>query len=661
MFIERPEISVILLTYNRPGGLKKAVESIYAQTFKKFELIILDNGNSLDYPEVIQEYFTKDNLRYIRFEENELHLGKRLNQGLSVANGKYVTFLMDDDTWDKNALKNLHGEISKDLDFVFGKVKSIDSTTGKQVRNTYGTSDWRMGSIKKLNPIHITAVMIKRDLFNKIGGFHDGVKRSYDLNLWNRIFQESKCKRVDKIISHISVNNLSSVTGSNRAESSAILSEYPLVGYWSERKSISFLGNEQKFIDQINSRHQSWVATQDYTETEAIVTWGYSPDTDSHIGDGYYYIDHPSLVQDPMLEWCDGVITQFPFETEKPHHLIRPTISHDEMRQADKIYYNHQNNLRILCPKINEDNLDFICVLMDYVADRYSAVIFHYYPDNEVRALLGEIPNVILTELQEDSYEYFKKQGIDVVLHVNGDTNSYVDAYKAFLIGSAVKAPLVSSPNIAFGDILKHEEDLFIVDTLQKFVWSIDKAKDLSVREIMIRSIRKKTLLYFLDQVVLDQFTLFLNDNHKTISREVVGTVSVEQLESNSSVIIHSGEFITQSFIAKTSTFNGIQFFGNVLSNTPGQLRFVLKKGEDLLIEKNIPSHALKNGVNTILFGDILESQGVEFSFTLYGDAPVFKLDYTNAVMSSGTYYSNNLPKKACSKFKVLQEAYVTS
>jgi len=481
------------------------------------------------------------------------------------------------------------------------------------------------------------------------------------LNLWNRLFKDSRCIRIDKIISNISVNNLSSVTGSNRAEASATMLEYPLLGYWSNRKSVSFLGDERKFINQFNSRGQPWVATHDSLDTEANISWVYSSEVGNYSGDKYYYIDHPSLVQDEMLAWCDGVITQFPFETEKPHFLLRPTLSHEDLAEADKIFYNHQKNIRILCPKITEDNLDFIYVMLDYVADRYSAVLFHYYPDKEVRYLLKDIPNVILTELQEDSYDYLKRQGIDVVLHVDGDSNSYVDAYKAFLTSSILKAPLVSSPNIAFDEILKHEEDLFIVDTIHNFVWSIDKAKDDSIRDGMIKNIRKKTLLYFLDQVVLDQFTLFLNDNHKDVSGEAKGTICVEQMESNSSVIIHSGEYITQSFIARTSSFDGVQFFGNVLSNDESYLRFVLKRGTDIILEKVIPSYKLKNGVNTVTFGEILESQGTEYSFTLSGETPVFKVNYNNAVMSAGTYYSNSIPKKACLKFKVLQDTYDTS
>jgi len=661
MFIERPEISIILLTHNRPQGLLKAVESIYSQTFQKFELIILDNGNDASYPEIIAPYLTKKNIRYIKFDENEEYIGKRLNQGLSLANGKYITFLMDDDTYDRSSLNILHKEISKDIDFIYGKVRSVDSSSGKKVRNSYSTTDWRKGEEKRINTIHITSVILKRDLIDRIGGFHEGIRRSYELNFWNRVFKESKCKRIDKVISEISVNDLSSVTGKNRAELGTLTEDYPLVGYWSERKSVSFLADERKFIDQINFRHQPWVATVGSFDTDSNVSWAYSEGADDFSGNKFYYVDHPMLIQEDMVSWCDGMISQFPLDTDKPHYLLRPTITRKDIESVDKFPHYNQKNLTIFCPKITEDNLDFIHITMDYVADRYSAVHFFLYPNSEAEYMLREIPNVLPAIIQEDSYEYLKKRNIDLVLHIEADTNSYVDAYKAFLFSSALKAPLVSSPNIAFDDVLVAGEDFLEADTIHGFVNKIDKAKDLGVSDPIIRNVRNKTYLYFLDKVVLDKFTLFLNENHKKVTHKVKGVTALEQLDSNYSVIVHSGEHISQSFTASTDSFNAVQFYGTVLSNNPGSIRFVLKLDSEILIDKTIPNYKLKNGLNTVIFGSILCDVGQTFTFTLYGDNPVFKLDYNNVVMRAGTYFSNNIPKKACLKFRIISDAEIVA
>jgi len=666
MFIKRPEISIILLTHNRPDGLKAAVKSVYAQTFKNFELIILDNGSTLDYPDVLADYFlSKDNLHYLKFEENEEYLGKRLNQGLAISNGKYIAFLMDDDTLEKNALKYLYEEISKNLDFVYGRVKSIDYISGKSMPNSYGRGTWRKNTLKKINPIHITSVLIKRNLINMVGGFHEKLKRSYDLDLWNRIFKEAKCSKIDKIISHISVNDLTSVTGRNEIDLNSHPAEYPLIGYWSNRKSISFLNHDRQFIDQINQRNQSWVATHCSLETDVTVSGVYSDVIQKFDGDFFYYIDHPKFFQDWMWDRCDAVITPFQVNTQKHHHLLRPTISQKTLKQVDNRVYQYQKNLRVLCPKITADNLDFIYDLMDYVADRprYSAILFYYFQDNEVRSRLNKISNLIPMELQGDSYDYFKQMSIDVILHIDRDinsySNSYKDAYNSFLISSAIRAPLVTSPNIAYSNILKHDEDLYIVDTLQKFVASIDKAKDIFTRENMIKKIRKKTYLYFLDKIVLDKFILFLNENHKIVSRKTKGSVLIEQLNANSSVVMHSREILSQSFLLKEVSFNGIQFFGESLNNISSYLKFTLKCEDSILREEIIPNYKLKNGVNTILFEEVKDVPNKKFSFTLQGEVPIFKVDYSNAVRSTCPFYRNGVPKKACLKFRVLKDAMI--
>ena len=654
MFIDRPEISIILLTHNRPTGFKKAVDSVYAQTFKKFELIVIDNGNSKDYSDIIKDYLlTKDNLKYIRFQKNEERLGIRLNQGITASNGKYLTFLMDDDELEKDALKMLHKEISKNLDFVYGKVRSRDTSSGRQVRNSYSEGKWLRGTQKKTNPIHITSVMLRRELIDKVGGFHEEMYRSYALDLWNRVFKEAKCSLVKNVVSLVSVNNLGSVTGKRKLDKKETNYEYPLVGYWSKRKSISFLGDERKFIDQINEHNQAWIATHDSPDTDASVVWGYSSEIANYTGDSYYYVDHPMLIQPSMISWCDGVITQFPFDTVKPHHLLRPTVSHKLIKEIDLIPHLLQVDLNILCLKVNADNLDFLKILLEYLADRYSAVFFHLFSNVEAEKMLRGIPNVIPTVIQEDSYAYYKKSNIDMLLHIEGDENSYIDAYKDFITSSIIQAPLVSSPNIAYSD-LENGVDIYLCDTLQQFVQSVLKAKTLDIKEFIVRNMRKKTYLHFLDKVVLSNFLLFLNENHTKIIEVDNISTCLNQDISNSSVILHSGECISQTFTSKTEAFSGVSFFGSLLSNNRGSVRFVLKSGDRTLVDKVLPNHTLRNGLNNVMFEEVTQALGEEFIFTLYGDSPIFKVDYNNSIMSEGTFYSNGIPKKACLKFSVL-------
>ena len=81
----KPEVSVILITHNRPDGLQTAVESVFRQTFQNFELIVLDNGSSTEsFKRLSFDHFNDNRFRYHYFDDNE-KVGKRLNQGIYTA------------------------------------------------------------------------------------------------------------------------------------------------------------------------------------------------------------------------------------------------------------------------------------------------------------------------------------------------------------------------------------------------------------------------------------------------------------------------------------------------------------------------------------------------------------------------------------------------
>lgn len=92
-----PKISVIMLTYNREAFVGRAIESILAQTESDFEFIIVDNGSSDNSGIIADEYAKRDNrIRVIHKERGNIGSGR--NTGLDAVEGRYVTFI-DDDDW----------------------------------------------------------------------------------------------------------------------------------------------------------------------------------------------------------------------------------------------------------------------------------------------------------------------------------------------------------------------------------------------------------------------------------------------------------------------------------------------------------------------------------------------------------------------------------
>lgn len=91
-----PVVTALITTFNRSAFLKKAIESVLAQTFRDFELIILDNSSTDDTEEVIKG-FGDMRIRHIRHEP--MNISQARNLGVREARGEYIAFLDDDDEW----------------------------------------------------------------------------------------------------------------------------------------------------------------------------------------------------------------------------------------------------------------------------------------------------------------------------------------------------------------------------------------------------------------------------------------------------------------------------------------------------------------------------------------------------------------------------------
>src|SRR4030065_2324353 len=93
------QVSVIIPTYNRANFLKKAIKSVLHQTFKDFELIVVDDGSSDNTKEIVSR-FIKDGakIKYI-YQKNSGGTSNPRNVGIAHASGYYLAFLDSDDQW----------------------------------------------------------------------------------------------------------------------------------------------------------------------------------------------------------------------------------------------------------------------------------------------------------------------------------------------------------------------------------------------------------------------------------------------------------------------------------------------------------------------------------------------------------------------------------
>ena len=127
------EISVILPVYNSQEYIKKSIESVLAQTFTDFELIIVNDGSTDSTPDIISS-FTDDRIKLIT-QDNQ-GPGAARNNALEITEGDYIMYLDSDDWFCQDALEVAYAEITRfNADLTFFKMINYDG-------EKYYENDW---------------------------------------------------------------------------------------------------------------------------------------------------------------------------------------------------------------------------------------------------------------------------------------------------------------------------------------------------------------------------------------------------------------------------------------------------------------------------------------------------------------------------------------
>ncbi len=198
-----PKVSVIISTHNRADLLPRAVESVLCQTFKDLELLII-NDASTDKTESVVKDFQDPRVIYIRHEQC---LGGPVarNTGIEKSRGEYIAFLDDDDEWlpEKLSLQVEHmNRAETEVGVIYTGSETLESP-GERLVETY-TPD-RSVDIKKAlyagSAIGgVSKVMVRRECFDRVGVFDEGLKSCQDWDMWFRISQYYDFDCVPKIL-----------------------------------------------------------------------------------------------------------------------------------------------------------------------------------------------------------------------------------------------------------------------------------------------------------------------------------------------------------------------------------------------------------------------------------------------------------------------------
>ncbi len=181
-----PLVSVIIPTYNRAWALAEAIDSVLAQNYKNFELIVIDDGSTDNTSDLIDGYSGK--LTLIRQENAGVSAAR--NRGIESSRGDFIAFLDSDDTW-------LPQKLSRQMDFMGRYPEALICQTQEiWIRNNTRVnprschkkpSGMIFESSLALCLVSPSAVMMKKNLFDKVGLFDERLPACEDYDLWLRV------------------------------------------------------------------------------------------------------------------------------------------------------------------------------------------------------------------------------------------------------------------------------------------------------------------------------------------------------------------------------------------------------------------------------------------------------------------------------------------
>jgi len=181
-----PKLSVCTPTYNRKDYVRETLDSIFAQTYKDFEVVVVDDGSTDGTEEMIKRVGYP--VRYY-WQENRGEAATR-NKLISLAEGQFITFLDSDDLLMPDAVERMINvmEAEDEEVIVYGPYLRIDekgNVCGRCTRKLY--SGYITSHLFENIFVHSCGSMFPRSALQEVGGFDETLPVSCDYDLWLRL------------------------------------------------------------------------------------------------------------------------------------------------------------------------------------------------------------------------------------------------------------------------------------------------------------------------------------------------------------------------------------------------------------------------------------------------------------------------------------------
>jgi glycosyltransferase involved in cell wall biosynthesis len=197
-----PAISVLMPVYNAGRFLVPALDSILAQTFSDFELIVLDGGSDDGSIELLRKAAVRD-ARVIVVADRKSGLVESLNRGLAMARAPLIARMDADDLARPDrfakqlAFLRQHPEVA----VLSGAMELIDGSGASLRTDTFPTAPEAVGSeLLQRSCVSHPAVMARTDVLRSVGGYRANARHAEDYDLWLRIAERSRIANLPDVL-----------------------------------------------------------------------------------------------------------------------------------------------------------------------------------------------------------------------------------------------------------------------------------------------------------------------------------------------------------------------------------------------------------------------------------------------------------------------------
>lgn len=196
-----PHISVVIPTYKRPKKLKRAIESVRNQTYRQWELVIVNDAPECDINSSLPD---DDRITLIQHNKNKGAPAAR-NTGIQVSKNQYLAFLDDDDTWKPKKLEkqiNEFSTLSDEYGFIFTGCDIMSDDSVIKTNRPRESGDLFENLLFR-NIIPSPTPLIKQECFQQVGKFDTKLSSSQDYDMWLRIAKEFKFSSIPESLAQI--------------------------------------------------------------------------------------------------------------------------------------------------------------------------------------------------------------------------------------------------------------------------------------------------------------------------------------------------------------------------------------------------------------------------------------------------------------------------